>query len=128
MVNVFAVVLAALLIYLLSRLILEQNTGSISMVKILGYRNGEIGRLYLLATTWVVIISIGISLFVSTEIIRLIYREMMKGFSGWLTLYIDSKIYGEMFLMGMAVYLMVALLQFRKIQRIPMDEALKNVE
>ena len=98
------------------------------MVKILGYRNGEIGRLYLLATTWVVIISIGISLFVSTEIIRLIYREMMKGFSGWLTLYIDSKIYGEMFLMGMAVYLMVALLQFRKIQRIPMDEALKNVE
>ncbi len=128
MVNVFAVVLAALLIYLLTRLILEQNTGSISMVKILGYRNGEIGRLYLLATTWVVIISIGISLFVSTEIIRLIYREMMKGFSGWLTLYIDSKIYGEMFLMGMAVYLMVALLQFRKIQRIPMDEALKNVE
>ena len=128
LVNVFAVALAALLIYLLTRLILEKNTGAISMVKILGYQNGEIGRLYLLATTWVVILSIVISLFVSTEVIRLIYGEMMKGFSGWLTLYIEPKIYGEMFAVGMAVYVVVALLQFRKIGRIPMDEALKNVE
>lgn len=128
MVNVFAVVLFALLIYLLTKLIIEKNTTSISMVKILGYNNGEIGRLYLLATTWVVIISIALSLVISTEVIDSIYYQMMKEYSGWLTFYIKPAIYGEMFVMGMAAYIIVALLQFKKIKKIPMDQALKNVE
>lgn len=39
MVKVFATAMAALLIYLLTKLILERNSTSISMVKILGYSN-----------------------------------------------------------------------------------------
>lgn len=128
MVNIFAIALAALLIYLLTKLIIERNTTSISMVKILGYENGEIAKLYLVATTWVVILSVVISLFVSTWLIDSIYRMMMKGYSGWLTFYVKPAIYGQMFVIVMAVYCLVALLQFRKIQKIPMDEALKNVE
>ncbi len=128
LVKVFAVVLFGILIYLLTKLILEKNTNAISMVKILGYENGEIARLYLLATTWVVILSIGFSLIIATWVIHLAYGEIMKGFSGWLPYYIKPEIYGEMFVMGMLVYLAVALLQFRKIKKIPMDEALKNVE
>lgn len=128
MINVFAVALAALLIYLLTKLIIERNTTSISMVKILGYENGEIAKLYLIATTWVVVLSIGISLFVSTWFIDLIYKAIMKDYSGWLTFYVKPSIYGQMFVIVMIVYCVVALLQFRKIQKIPMDEALKNVE
>ena len=128
MINVFAVALSALLIYLLTKLILEKNTNSISMVKILGYENGEIARLYLLATTWVVIFSLIAGMWISKVVIDGIYRAMMSDYSGWLTLYIAPEIYGEMFAMSMAAYLAVALLQFRRIQKIPMDEALKNVE
>ncbi|MFQ9515552.1 MAG: ABC transporter permease [Eubacterium sp.] len=128
MINVFAIVLFALLIYLLTKLIIEKNTTSISMVKILGYNNGEISRLYLLATTWVVIISIALSFVIATEVIDWIYVLMMKEYSGWLTFYIKPTIYGEMFAMGMAAYIVVALLQFRKIKKIPMDQALKNIE
>ena len=128
LVNVFSVALSALLIYLLTKLILEKNTNSISMVKILGYENGEIARLYLMATTWVVILSLILGMWISTVVIGGIYRVMMSDFSGWLTLYIDPKVYVEMFIMSMAAYLVVALLQFRKIRKIPMDEALKNVE
>lgn len=126
--NVFAVVLSTLLIYLLTKLILEKNTNSISMVKILGYENGEIARLYLFATTWVVVFSLIAGMVISTLVIDVIYRAMMIGYSGWLTLYIAPRIYVEMFLISMAAYLAVALLQFRKIQKIPMEEALKNVE
>lgn len=128
LVNIFAVALSALLIYLLTKLILEKNTNSISMVKILGYENGEVARLYLLATTWVVVISLIFGMWISTVVIDGIYRVMMMDYSGWLTLYIAPKVYVEMFVMSMAAYLAVALLQFRKIQKIPMDEALKNVE
>lgn len=128
MVNGFAIILAALLIYLLTKLILEKNTTSISMVKILGYENREIAGLYLFATTWVVVISEILSLFLSTWLIEFIYKEMMKGFNGWLTYYIKPEIYGEMFVMIIAVYGVVAWMQFQKIKKIPMDEALKNVE
>ena len=128
LINVFAVVLFVILIYLLTKLIIEKNTNSISMVKILGYNNGEIARLYLMATTWVVVISILLSMIISKEIIEVIYFEMMKDYTGWLSLYIAPKVYVEMFVLGIVSYGLVAILQFRKIKKVPMDEALKNVE
>ena len=53
---------------------------------------------------------------------------MMAEFSGWLSLYFEPAIYWKMFLMGMAVYALVALLQFFRISKIPMETALKNIE
>lgn len=128
LINIFAVVLFVILIYLLTKLIIEKNTNSISMVKILGYNNGEIARLYLMATTWVVVISILLSIIISKEIIEVIYFEMMKDYTGWLSLYIAPKVYVEMLVLGIVSYGLVAILQFRKIKKVPMDEALKNVE
>ena len=43
-------------------------------------------------------------------------------------LYLKPAVYPEMFAMGMGAYVLVALLQFRRIKKIPMDVALKNVE
>lgn len=126
--NVFAVVMAALLIYLLTKLILEKNRNSISMVKILGYGNIEIAKLYLVATTWVVMISMVLGIGISIGVITLLYRKIMMGLNGWLTLYIAPEKFFEMFIMVLAAYGVVALLQLRKIGKIPMDEALKNVE
>ena len=126
--NVFSIVLFSLLIYLLTKLVLERNTTSISMVKILGYRDGEVGRLYLLATTWVVVISIVLSFLISTPFIILLYHIFMQKMRGWLTVWINWDTYVKMFLLGSVAYALVAALQYIKIRRIPMDEVLKNVE
>ena len=128
LINVFSVILFALLIYLLTKLIIEKNATAISMVKILGYQNREIMSLYLTSTTWVVVISILLSLVLSTWTIHGIYSYLMSSFSGWLTLYLEPKVYPEMFAMGMGAYILVAVLQFRRIRKIPLDVALKNVE
>lgn len=53
---------------------------------------------------------------------------MKEALSGWLPIYIAPYIYPAMFGIAMVFYGIVALLQVRKIKRIPMDEALKNVE
>lgn len=104
LINIFAVVLFVILIYLLTKLIIEKNTNSISMVKILGYNNGEIARLYLMATTWVVVISILLSIIISKEIIEVIYFEMMKDYTGWLSLYIGSKgVCGNVLILGICI-------------------------
>ena len=129
LVNGFAIAIFLVLIYLLSKIIIEKNAQSISMVKILGYNNGEISRLYILSTSIVVVLCLLLSFPLETIFMKVIFREMMlQSFSGWIALYIDPKVYVEMFLIGLLSYAMVALLEYRKIRKVPMDEALKNVE
>ncbi|CUQ59365.1 Uncharacterised protein [Dorea longicatena] len=53
---------------------------------------------------------------------------MMKDYSGWLTYYIAPWIYPTMFVLGMLCYLVVYIIQSKKIRRIPLSQALKNVE
>lgn len=77
MINVFAVVIYMILIYLLSKIIIEKNAQSISMTKILGYTNGEISRLYILSTSLVVILWLLLSLPIETAIMEVLFREMM---------------------------------------------------
>ena len=125
----FAIAIFIVLIYLLSKIIIEKNTQSISMAKILGYTNGEIGKLYIWSTTIVVVICLLLSLPIEKAIMGVLFREMMlSSVSGWIALWIDSKIYLEMFLIGIGTYAIVSLLEYRRIRRIPMDEALKNAE
>lgn len=129
MINVFAVVIYMNLIYLLSKIIIEKNAQVYFMTKILGYTNGEISRLYILSTSLVVILWLLLSLPIETAIMEVLFREMMlASISGWITLWIDPKIYAEMFGAGILTYAVIALLEYRKICRVPMGEALKNVE
>ena len=90
LVKMFAIIMFIILVYLLTKIIIEKNSLSISMVKILGYTNGEMG--------------------------------------GWIMLKIRPQIYITMFIMSVASYGIIAALQMRKISKIPLDEALKNVE
>ena len=129
LVNGFAVVIFMILIYLLSKIIIEKNAQSISMTKILGYTNGEISRLYIMSTSLMVVICLLVSLPLETVIMKVLYREMMlQSLSGWITLWIDPRIYVQMFVIGIVTYAVIAVLEYRKIRKIPMGEVLKNVE
>ncbi len=129
LINGFAIMIYMVLIYLLSKIIIEKNAQSISMVKILGYTNGEISRLYIFSTSIVVVICLLVSLPIETALMNVLFREMMlASISGWITLWIDPMIYVQMFAAGIITYGLVALLEFRRVKKVPMDEALKNVE
>lgn len=128
LIKVFAAILTAMLVYLLSKIIIEKNATSISMIKILGYENREISKLYILSTAVVVIISEILSIILSDVIIKNIYWFMMKDYSGWLSFSVRPVVYVEMFAIIIGVYAVVTILQVIKIKKIPMDEALKNVE
>ena len=48
--------------------------------------------------------------------------------TGWIDLYVDRVVHIEMLVLGIASYAAVAVLEYRKISKVPMDEALKNAE
>lgn len=128
LVDGFAIVMFVVLIYLLSKIIIEKNAQSISMVKILGYTNREISRIYLMSTSVVVTAFLLISLPIETVLMKVIIKIVMQSMTGWISFYMDPKIYVEMFVLGICSYAVVAMVEYRRIRKVPMDTALKNVE
>lgn len=132
MIHIFTVVgtvMFILLIYLLSKLIIEKNAQSISMVKILGFSNSEINRLYILATSAVVVLACLFTIPAANAIMK-VFVEYMFGqeISGWLPYYVEKITFVKIFLIGIVCYGIVALVEMQRIKRIPKSDALKNVE
>ena len=125
----FGVIMFVLIIYLLSKIIIEKNAQSISMTKILGYSDREISSLYLLSTTIMVVVFLLLSFPIETVLMNALFRGiMLSSISGWIPLYINPVLYVKMFLLGFVTYLLVALTEYRRIKKVPMDQALKNIE
>ena len=122
------ILLSAVLIFLLTKVIVERNEKSISMVKILGYTNSEVASLYLVTTTIVVIISEIITAFLSRIAMAEIWNNMLKRMDGYFPFVLSAQGLLRMIILVFLGYMIVMLIDFRRIRRIPMDEALKNME
>ena len=126
--QILCMLLSAVLIYLLTKIIIEKNETAISMTKILGYENKEIASLYLLSTTIVLVIADVLSVGLGSLVMGLAWKSIMASYNGWFTFVTTPFGYVKMFVFVLVGYLLVMIFDFRRIKRIPMDEALKNVE
>lgn len=128
MMQYLSLIIFVIVIYLLSKIVLEKNAESISLTKILGYNNVEISKIYILTTAIAVILSIAITLPLSVLGIKSILGYMFTTFDIWLEVNIDTIIYVKVVLWDIICYAVLSMIQYRKIKRIPMEEALKNRE
>lgn len=122
------VILAAVLLFLMTKLIIERNEKSISMTKILGYTNGEIASIYLVSTTIAVVLSELVGELLAVQVVRKLWRLVMLRMDGYFGFVMSGGGYLKMFILVFIGYLIVMFLDFRRIRRIPMDEAIKNME
>lgn len=127
--RIATLVIFFVMMYLLTKIIIEKNAQSISMTKILGYTNREIQGLYLRATTIVVIIEMVICLPICAFAIRwMIEAYLAERMTGFLPCYLPAWIFLRMMAMGLGTYVVVALFEMIKIGRISKADALKNTE
>ena len=75
--QVLCILLSVVMIYLLTKIIIEKNENAISMTKILGYENGEIARLYLLSTTIVLIIADAVGVFLGVLVMNSAWKCLL---------------------------------------------------
>ena len=123
----FGVVIFLLLMFLLTKQIIEKNSRSIAMTKILGFRSGEIAKLYLLATSAAVVLSLLLSVPVIHLLLQWAFRYYLYvKMSGYIPYIVSNTCYIKLFVMGIASYAVVAALMLLKIRKVPMGEALKN--
>ena len=119
---------AMLLMYLLTKIVIEKNETSISMVKVLGYSNGEINRLYMLSTTMVVAFGVILSVVLSHVLMAVIWKAYLLNMPGWLPYYMPVKNIIEVAVVLFIAYVIIAAFDMRRIKKIPLSAALKNVE
>ena len=124
----FGIIVFMLIIYLLSKIIIEKNGQSISMTKILGYSNSEINSLYIASTAIVVVLSMLVTMPLTDIAMTYILPAAMASYSGYFFYYMPTKVFIAAFTIGILGYAVIAFAQTRKVKKIPLDIALKNVE
>lgn len=121
-------VLAAALIFLLTKIIIERNEHSISMVKILGFKNSEISSLYMIPTAFIVVLFTLLGFVAGYIILIYVFKAFMLQMDGWFTYYMTTKSMVMSVVFMLVGYAVVSVFDFIRIKKIPMDKALKTVE
>ena len=123
-----AVFIFLLFMYLLTKAVLDRSARSISYMKVFGYRDGEISRLYIRSITLCVAASLVLSLPVIIGSLTAIFRAMLISYNGNIEIYVPCWSMAACIGIGFATYLVVALLHTRSIKRVSLAEALKVQE
>lgn len=124
----FSVLLYMLIIYLLAQLTVNKNSDAISMIKILGYSDEEVAKLYNRATGIIVVLALVFSTFFSTLLLRALWKSFPLSMTGWIPFYIPLRVYPEMVAIGLAAYFLIQKILMLRIRKIPMARALKNMD
>ena len=123
-----AVFIFLLFMYLLTKAVLDRSARSISYMKVFGYRDGEISRLYIRSITLCVAASLVLSLPVIIGSLTAIFRAMLISYNGNIEIYVPCWSMAACAGIGFATYLVVALLHTRSIKRVSLAKALKVQE
>lgn len=117
-----------LFIYLLTKAVIDRSARSISYMKVFGYRDREISKLYIRSITICVVASLVLCLPLIIGSLTVIFRAMLLSYSGNIEIYVPWSAMAETVAAGFVTYLVVAALHTRSIRRVPLSEALKVQE
>ena len=114
--------------YLLTKSVIDRSARAISYMKVFGYRDSEISRLYVRSITLTVAVSLVVCQPLIIGGLTLLFRAMLLAYNGNIEIYVPMAAIAEVIAIGFATYLAVALLHIRRIKRVPLALALKVQE
>lgn len=123
-----AVIIFLVLMYILTKVVIEKNAVSISFMKVFGYEDKEINRVYLKSITYTVLVSLIASLPLAVFCMKAIFQLIFIKMDGYFEFYMEPYQYGEIVFIGMLTYFAVNALHIKRVRKIKMSDALKNRE
>ena len=88
----------------------------------------KINKLYIRTTTIVIIISTILASFIGIYLVAYLLRFILYSMNGWFDLYISYQGIIKMILIVIIAYFIVSFITMRQIRKIPLNQALKDVE
>ena len=123
-----ALVIYLVVLYVLTKIVIDKNAQSISFMKVMGYSGAEIRKLYLHTTTIAVGISLLLALPLSAAGLRFAFSLAFVRMNGYLEPYLPPQLFAVVAATGLACYLFINLIHMRQVDKIKMAEVLKNRE
>lgn len=114
--------------YLLTKTVLDHSARSISYMKVFGYRDREIRRLYLRPITIAVAVSLIVGLPLTMAAVNALFGAIMLSYPGNYEVVYTPAMIAEELVIGFGTYVVVALLHMRHIKKVPLQLALKSQE
>ena len=124
--KVVSVCLYVLVIYLLSKEVIEKNRRDIAMLEILGYRGRDIKKIFILPTRWMFILFLLINMPLGVWLAKVSFYHIMRRYNGWMSFYVSPYTYPVLFLTGLSTYLVIERVVYKKMTGIQMTEVLMD--
>ena len=126
LIMVVGIILGILSMYLLTGMIIEENTVNISMLKILGYRKKEIGSLILTSNTLLVLIGFIIGVPVTIAVSKATFASSVETVGMYFPMALRPLSYVIAFAAVIFSYAVSIALSYRKLGKVEMTESLKR--
>ena len=123
-----AVLIYLVLMYLLTKTVIDRSARAISYMKVFGYRDGEISALYVRPITLTVLVSLVACLPLIIAGITALLEIVFMEYNGNIEIYLPPSSLITCVVIGAASYAVIAWFHLRRIKRVPLALALKVQE
>ena len=123
-----AIAVSIITLYLILKLIADRSQNNISLIKIFGYQNNEVNKIFLGSALIVVIVSILISIPVCRVMVSGIWPKLIAGIQGYINFKLNIASYVMVIVIIMGTYLVSDLLLKCYLKKISFVQILKDRE
>ena len=128
MMMLMSVPIYLILLYLLTKTVIDRSARSISYMKVFGYHSREVDGLYIHPITLFVLFSLLASIPLIIALLTALLKVVFSRYAGNFPINIPPDRLALLVVVGMAAYATVAALHVRRIRKVPLSLALKAQE
>lgn len=123
-----SIIIYLVVMYILTKLVMDRNATNMSFLKVMGYDDKEISKLYLKASAIVVVISLIICAPFSYYLMDVLFKFAFMRFTSYIEMYMPYYLHIVVFVVGLLVYSLVNFILNRSIKKVDLGESLKESE
>ena len=128
MLTAVGIICYIIVMFMLTKMVIDKNALNISLLKVFGYRNKEVNKLYLSQTQWIIILSVIVFLPLQYFLIGKIWPGMLNSMSGFFYFRVTPLVMAIIVVLGATTCLITNAIHVKHVRKIDMTEALKNRE
>ena len=121
-----SIILFVLILFLMLKIVIERESYHISLIKIMGYTNREVSRLYFWNSSIIFVTSMVLGILLGKKIMDFVLPVTMSTMPVNVRVFLSTHYIGMMFAIMVGTYFMIGLLIQRKLKKVPYTVVLKS--
>lgn len=117
-----------MVMYLMLKVMIDRSAFGISLIKIFGYRTGEIRKLYLNGNFYIVAVGAAVGIPLAKKLMDIMYPLLVSNVSCAMNLTFSWQLYVGIYGVIICLYFLISRLLVRKLKKLVPAEVLKNRE